>query len=116
MPVVIIGNTAPITVDPDADPVDPSPESRHAVELDNGRKDNHTITDFAVPDGVSLLEAVATVRAGYRFHSDDPPAFVVSDDPVLQMVLAQEFGCPTEPPRGFKAKGMLGMTEEKSSD
>ncbi len=112
MPIVTIGNTAPITVDPDADPVNPPAEARRAVELPNGRKDNHTVTTFSLPDGIPLSDAIMTVRAAFLgFHSDEPPAFVTSDDEVLQLVLCREFGCPSEPPRSFKAKDLHAAEE-----
>lgn len=58
-----------------------------------------SVTSVSIPDGMSLGEAFACVTAGgqgvWAYHSDDPaPAWVHSDDPALQLLLAAHFGAP----------------------
>lgn len=89
--VVHLGNTAPIEPQPGAS-IDGEGVERTALVLDNGREDNNTITTLSVPAGMRLSEALVSVSNAYRtHHSDDPPEWVVSSEPLLARLLAEEF-------------------------
>lgn len=95
MPQIVLGNTAPVEVSADADPVRPKPKDRKTVEVDNGREDNRTYTTFVVPATSGLIEALQTISSAYRsHHSDSPPAWVEGDDEELTKLVAREFTTP----------------------
>ena len=62
-----------------------------------------TVVEF--PEDVSLSEAFASVTAAngiWANHSDKPPAWVASDSPGLQALLAEHFGCEEGAPKDLE--------------
>lgn len=58
--------------------------------------EDHTVTTVVFPDGIDLLEAFVNVTAPqgvWAHHSDEPPAWVASDDETLASMLARQYGC-----------------------
>lgn len=54
------------------------------------------ITTINVPDGTPFLEALTTVVARngvWNYHSDEPPAWVESNDAELESAIAKHYGC-----------------------
>lgn len=104
MPQVVLGNTAPLNArkpDPASDAVETSP-----LEIDNGREDNWTETTFVVPADRAIDAALAEIRSAWtRNHSDDSPAWVESDDPVLAQFIARAWATPDHEVLVGKPKG-----------
>lgn len=95
MPEIVLGNVAPIEIDPKADPISPRPKDRKLLEIDNGRDDNRTYTTFAVPANAGLIEALQTISSAYRsHHSDAAPVWVEGNDEELVKLVAREFTTP----------------------
>jgi hypothetical protein len=91
MPHVRLGNVAPTTFhkkDPKADAGDKKP-----VKIDNGFDHDNAVTEFGVPPGTPIGEALTTIaHVWWRNHSSDPPEWVeCPDDAALEVVLAATF-------------------------
>lgn len=63
------------------------------------------ITTVAVPDGTPLLEALNTIVAAgdgvWDHHSDAPPAWIESDNKVLEAALAEHYACEIGMPKDW---------------
>lgn len=57
------------------------------------------VTTFEFPEGISLGDALLSVRDAWRYHSaNDAPDWVESDNEVLATLLGGEYDCPTTRP------------------
>ena len=94
MPTVTLGNVSPREFhDIDTAPADavPHPDFPGKAVRVLDPAVSHTTT-IIIPDGYSLGQAIQTVEAAWPYHSDQPPGWALSDDPVLQMLVQHTFG------------------------
>ena len=91
MPTVLLGNTAvtvPVTeaqaVTHSGDEAPPAPRAADAPEL------GQQITTIALPESATIADLVAAWTA----HSSADPAWVESDDDVLEEQVAEHYGIP----------------------
>lgn len=67
---------------------------------------DHRVTTIAFPSERSFVDALREVtdpRGVWAAHSDEPPAWVASDDPELEAALARHFGCERGAPKDVEA-------------
>lgn len=102
MPSVVLGNTAPIEpvkIDEASDAVTRVPRP------DLGNQE----TIWRIPGDESLANVTRLVTEGWSsHHSDAPPAWVESDDPLVAEILSREFECPIGRPKDW----VVGPQEE----
>jgi hypothetical protein len=97
MPVIHLGNTAPI------EPVKVD-ESSTTVERVPRPELGNQITTFDVPNDLGAGEVLTLVSKVFQsHHSDEKPAWIESDNAAIRDALASEFGCPTERPADWDA-------------
>lgn len=90
MPTVLLGNTAVVvplagahgTVNDEPIPVNERPEL------------GQQITTICPPDDADVTEQTRAVVDAWRAHSSADPAWVESDDEVLEAAVAAALGCP----------------------
>jgi hypothetical protein len=109
MPSLVLGNTAPI----------------EAIKVDEGSDEvvrhprpdlGNTTTVFSPAEHLGLGQILTLVSSVYAsHHSDDPPAWVESDDPGLADALAREFDCPVGRPDDW-VEGVPAVDEDAKPD
>lgn len=84
MATVTLGNSAPI----DTYRPDDAFDAVERIPLDV----ESSITTYVVPPEVKLGEAIRTITDTYlAYHSDNPPEWVESNDPLLAAAVAQHY-------------------------
>jgi hypothetical protein len=107
MAIIALGNSAVI----EAVKTD---ETTDAIERVARPDLGQQVTTFNVPDNVGIGEALQTVAKVFAsHHSDEPPAWVESDDEDFASALSKQFNCPIGRPNDWEetAKLSLGSTE-----
>lgn len=94
MPIITLGNTAPIETRK------VSPDSSEVTRIPIPVKE--AVTTHVVPDSWDIGDILTGITTVFRsHHSDADPAWVDGDDELVVQALAKQFGCPIGRPEGW---------------